>query len=257
MAAAAAASTVRERPIEGLRLLVVGASSGVGRALVAAAAGAGAKVAGAARRTGPVAEALDGKGSVFGCDVRDPSACRRLVRDAAAALGGLDAVVYSSATAPLGFVASLSSDDWADLFATNVFGAALVVSAALDHLRASARDHGGGRVVLFSSDSVPAPYPGLSAYAASKAAIATLARGWQSECPDLRFTVVELGPTATGFADAWPPELAGELLTRWQSEGRFDVSALNDAGDVASSILDLLVMADPPAAVPMHPLARP
>ena len=87
------------RPLEGRRLLVVGASSGIGRAIAVTAANAGARVALGARRSDRLAEAVVECGSgalAWPADVRDPDACDVLVANAVTALAGLDAVVYAA-----------------------------------------------------------------------------------------------------------------------------------------------------------------
>lgn len=84
------------------RLLVVGASSGIGRALAQAATAEGWKVAAAARREALLDELADETGSVaIRADVTDETQCHGLVERAVEALGGLDALVYTAGTVPL------------------------------------------------------------------------------------------------------------------------------------------------------------
>jgi NAD(P)-dependent dehydrogenase (short-subunit alcohol dehydrogenase family) len=193
-----------------VRLLVVGASSGIGRALARLAGREGIDVVAAARR----ADRLDELPvETVVCDVRRADDCATVVAAAASRLGGLDAVVYAAGVSPLVAVADADADVWHDVLHTNVVGAALVVRAALPHLIASS-----GRAVFLSSDSVPRPYPGLVAYAASKAALNTLVAGWRVECPEVSFTRVAVGPTVTGFADGWSPERAAGYFARWEEE---------------------------------------
>src|ERR1700758_2463494 len=90
--------------LEGKRILVVGASAGIGRTTSVAIAREGAQGALAARRGDRCKEAAaEAGGGAIGleCDVRDPEACERAVQDAVDAFGGLDAFVYSSAVSPL------------------------------------------------------------------------------------------------------------------------------------------------------------
>jgi short-subunit dehydrogenase len=95
-----------------------------------------------------------------------------------------------------------------------VIGAAMVTRAALPHLEASA-----GRMLFLGSSSVGRPYPGLVAYATSKAALHEYARGLRNEYPWLRVTNFVVGPTASEFADNWDPELAVVMFGRWHAEG--------------------------------------
>ena len=93
--------------LEGRRVLVVGASSGIGRALAVTAGRAGARVALAARRLALVEEAAEeirgagGEARAWRCDVTDGADCARLVTGAAAWMGGIDVVLYLSGGSPL------------------------------------------------------------------------------------------------------------------------------------------------------------
>jgi NAD(P)-dependent dehydrogenase (short-subunit alcohol dehydrogenase family) len=211
-------STTPSAPLAGSRVLIVGASSGIGRVLGLQAAAAGASVAFAARRREMVeaAAAEAGNGAVgLVCDVRDESACAAVVAASVDALGGLDAVVYSSAVDLLTRLADAGVDRWRATFETNVFGAALVTAAALPHLRASR-----GRAVYVSASSVDRPLPGMGVYAASKAALETMVRAWQAEHPDVCFANVRVGSAlGTGVTDSWDRDLLVELSSTWSSLG--------------------------------------
>ena len=222
------------------RILVVGASSGVGRAVGVAAATGGARVAFAARRADRVEEAAAeaGNGAIgLACDVTDAAACATLVATVTSAFGGLDALVYAAGISPLMPLAQAGSDEWDRVVRTNLIGPGLVCAAALPHLKES-----GGRAVFLSSSSVGRPYPGLSMYAASKAALEEQIRGWRAENPDLCFSCVVVGPTlGTEFADAWDPQIAGEMLQFWQEQG-YDAggAAMLSVEQMASVVIDVL-----------------
>jgi NAD(P)-dependent dehydrogenase (short-subunit alcohol dehydrogenase family) len=204
--------------LDGSRVLVVGASSGIGRSLGLQAAGVGARVAFAARRRELVesAAAAAGHGSVgLVCDVRDAGSCAALVDDAVAAFGGLDALVYSTAIDLLVRIADADLATWTDTFATNVVGAGLVTAAALPHLRVAR-----GRAIYVSASSVDRPLPGMGVYASSKAALETMARAWQAEHPDLCFGTARIGSAlGTGVTDSWDRDLLVELSPQWAELG--------------------------------------
>ena len=225
------------------RVLVVGGSSGIGRSLAVALGGRGHPVVVAARRADAVADVVVAAGptatGLVG-DVSDAGRCRTLVEEAAAALGGLDAVVHAAGASPLGAVAATSATAWGEILGTNVVGPALVVSAALDHLRVGMDP----LCVLLSSHSVGRPWPGLVPYAAAKAALDQLAFGLRAEEPWLRVVRVVVGPTATSFADGWDPELAGRYFERWAAEGYLDHRVL-EPEDVAARVLAVLDGSDP------------
>ncbi len=99
--------------LDGTRLLVVGASSGVGRAIGLAAAAAGASVAFAARRLELLKTAVDEAGTLslaVVCDVTDPSSVVETVEGAVKVFGGLDAVVYGTGVDPLIRIEDVEAD---------------------------------------------------------------------------------------------------------------------------------------------------
>ncbi len=224
--------------LDGRRVLVVGATSGVGRAIAGTAAAAGARVVAVGRRSERLDELVaESHGEVVGCraDVRLEDDCRRIVDEAIAALGGLDALVYASGTSPLGRLVDMTADDWHEVLETNVVGAALVCSRAIPHLEAS-----GGRTVFLSSVSVDDPRPFLVPYGASKAALDSLIRGWRNEHPDLCFVRVVVGPTTTEFGSGWDPARITDFAATRAERGL--VKATNMTADqVATQVLDALV----------------
>jgi NAD(P)-dependent dehydrogenase (short-subunit alcohol dehydrogenase family) len=200
------------------RVLVVGASSGIGRAVAAQAVDGGAQVVFAARRAEKLADAVAAAGaraSAAVCDVRVPEHCAALVRDAAARLGGLDVVVYATAIDPLVRLVDTDADRWHDVFATNVIGASLITRAALAPLTENR-----GRMVFISASSVGRPLPGMGAYETSKAALDELVRAWRGEHPEIGFCNVAVGNTlGTEVYESWDRELLGELSAVWDARG--------------------------------------
>lgn len=230
----------------GGRLLVVGASSGIGRATVEAATGTGWTVAAAARREHLLDELHRDTGAVpITADVTDGAACYALVERAVDALGGLDALVYAAGVVPLRALAEADADLWRSTLDTNLVGAALVTAAALTHLTEV-----NGRVVFLSSDSVGEPFPGLVPYAASKAALEETARGWRAEHPAVSFTVAVVGPTLTGMADGWDRDDAANAFTRWNVEGYLNGQPdAQPVSKVAEAVVGVLDAEEPPASL--------
>jgi NAD(P)-dependent dehydrogenase (short-subunit alcohol dehydrogenase family) len=223
------------------RLLVVGASSGIGRAVGIQAAQAGARVAFAGRRRelldDAVGEAGDGALAVR-CDVTVESQVARAVEATVTAFGGLDSVIYATAIDPLVRIADVDAATWIHLLATNVVGASLITRAALPHLREVR-----GRVLFISATSVGRPLPGMGAYASSKAALEELARAWRSEYRDVVFATVAVGMTlGTGVTDSWDRTLLGELSSEWGPGGYLldNGPGTMECPEVADSILAVL-----------------
>jgi NAD(P)-dependent dehydrogenase (short-subunit alcohol dehydrogenase family) len=228
--------------ISGLRVLVVGASSGIGRGLAAELAAQGASVAAAARRADRLGELPDVV--ALPCDVTSPAAVTAMVDAAVERLGGLDALVYSAGLSRINPLHEASLDDWVELFAPNVFGAALVTRAALPHLLA---DGSQGRAVYLTSDSAEKPYPGLVLYCSAKAALSAYSLGLASEFSALKVTEVVVGPTAgTEVANHFEPEAFGVWATRWFEEGYVRYEMLQVA-DVVPMIVETLAADAPPA----------
>jgi NADP-dependent 3-hydroxy acid dehydrogenase YdfG len=251
--------------LEGFRVLVVGASAGIGRAIGVRAAQAGARVVLAARRVERLQSAVEEAGAsavAITCDVQDDEQCRATVTFAVEQLGGLDAVVYSAGASPLTRSLEASGALWRTVIGTNVLGAAMVAQAAIPHLRASQ-----GRLVFLGSSSVGRPYPGLVPYATSKAALHEMARGLRGEYPWLRLTTFVVGPTISEFSHDWDPDLTGEMFARWAVEGYPAGAALavEDTADQVLAVLEspirieeIAVMPDAPAGAqsPLPPDQR-
>ncbi len=219
------------------RLLVVGATSGIGRAFALTAARAGHRVLAAGRRaerldalraTHPNIETLVG-------DVRSDDDCAAMVGAAVERFGGLDAFVYATGTSPLGPLVDTDGDAWRAILETNVVGAAQVCRAAIPHLLTT-----GGRALFLSSISADDPRPYLVAYGASKAALDAMVRGWRNEHPDLCVLRVVVGPTITEFGARWDPATTAELA-RVRAERNLVRTAPMTAEQVADEILHVLI----------------
>lgn len=207
-----------------MRIVVVGASTGLGRCLAVGLAQRGARVALLARRRelleAAAAEA-GGDAVVATCDVTDGQSCRDAVAEVAGALGGIDGVVYCPGVGVLKRIEELELADWHKTFDTNVVGAALFTAAALPHLKES-----GGVVAYLSSVSAShtPPWPGLAAYTVTKAALDKMVEAWRAEHADVGFTRVVVGDCAGGegiaqsqFTAGWDMELAAEMYPVWMS----------------------------------------
>jgi NAD(P)-dependent dehydrogenase (short-subunit alcohol dehydrogenase family) len=247
-----------------MRTVVVGASTGLGRCIGIGLAQRGAKVALMARRHELLADAAAEAGPdarAIVCDVTDPASCRVAVAEAVSQLGGIDGVVYASGLGALSRIEDLEPETWHRLFGTNVVGASTFTAAALPHLVES-----GGAVAYLSSvsASMTAPWPGLSAYIVTKAALDKLVEAWRSEHPNVGFTRVIVGECTGGegvaashFMDGWDPELVTKVFPVWQARGLFTGSVMEVDGliGLVDAVLRLGASASVPsvAAVPRQP----
>jgi NAD(P)-dependent dehydrogenase (short-subunit alcohol dehydrogenase family) len=231
-----------------MRAVVIGASSGLGRCIGVGLADRGARVALLARRLDRLDRAAKEAGPdavAIQCDVTDEASCRQAVDEAAAALGGIDALVYATGVGPLTRLADASAELWQNTFATNVTGAAIATAAALPHLEQSS----GVATYLSSVSASQTPaWPGLGVYIVSKAALERMIEAWRVEHPAVGFTRVIVGDCAggegegvIGFADGWDMELAMELGPVWATRNLL-AGALMDVGKLVDAVHTVLTL---------------
>lgn len=223
----------------GRRVLVVGASSGIGRATSLAAVRAGARVVLSARRgealAGAVAEA--GGGVAVAGDVCEPGGPDRIVGGAAAELGEIDLLVYTVGYASLRSLADTDAATWHDTLGANVVGLNMLLRAALPHMAE------GGVVAVLSSETSGTPRHGLGPYAASKAALETSLRGWRLEHPAIRVMCVIVGATQpSGFGDGFETDELNRALESWVRHGVMQEEIMH-SDDVAAVLVDTLATA--------------
>ena len=159
--------------LEGKVAIVSGGGTGIGAATARLFAREGAKVVVTGRRPEPiraVAEEIGGR-AVPG-DAADASHAVESVDAAREAFGGLDVVVANAGLGFGGAVADVDDERWTRTLDVNAGGAFRLVRAALPALI----ERGGGSIVLVSSVSGIVSGSESAAYAASKAAMISLAR---------------------------------------------------------------------------------
>jgi len=240
--------------LTGRRVLVLGASLGIGRASAMAIAAEGARVALAARRLEPLEQAVAEAGPEcvgFECDVADADACESVVQRTVEAFGGLDAVVYAPGITLFGRVEEMDSDAWRTTFEINLFGATLVTRAALPHLLAAR-----GKVVYFSSISIDdrPPRYGLAPYVASKVALESLAKAWQGEHPTIGFTTIAMGDTLTSKVDDSATGILAELVPRWLAYGLMPGRVM-EPESVAEQVVNVLASSETVRRLAITPTA--
>ncbi|HEY3737087.1 MAG TPA: SDR family oxidoreductase [Jatrophihabitans sp.] len=214
--------------IESKKIVVVGASSGLGRSIGIALAHKGAKVAFLARRKDRLDNAVAEAGNdaiAIACDVTDESSVSGAIEQAAAGLGGIDALLYTTGIGLLSKIENLTVAQWRSCFDTNIIGASLVTSAALAHLRESK-----GVAIYFSSvsASLTPTWPGLAAYTVSKAALEKMVEAWNAEHGDIGFTRLNVGDCVGGegdsrteFANGFDRSLVGTAFPIWTQRKLF------------------------------------
>ena len=203
------------------RVLVTGASQGIGVAIARAFAAAGDSVALCARDAAALEAAAATLRAAFPdvtvfaqrADVAVETDIDALIAGTVAALGGLDTLVVNAGIyGPKGAIEDVDWSAWVDAIRVNLLGAVYTTRAALPALRSAAR----AKIMILSGGGATKPLPNLSAYAASKAGVVrygeTLAEELRAEGIDVNMIapgalntrlldeVIDAGPDVVGAA---------------------------------------------------------
>ncbi len=221
------------------RILVSGAASGIGAAIVARLVAEGARVV-AADLDGDaargVAAAHGDRVAGLACDVTDEGACRRAAALAVECFGGLDGLVHNAAAPSVdGTVVTLDPAQWQREMAVTLDGAFLLGKAAVPLLSAA----GGGSVVFVASQLGHVAVANAVAYCAAKAGLIHLAKLMAVDHAAENIRVNSLSPGAVATARLlrrWPDlEAADRGLGPAHALGR-----IGRPGEVASAVAFLL-----------------
>jgi 3-hydroxy acid dehydrogenase/malonic semialdehyde reductase len=179
--------------LTGKRVIVTGASSGIGAATVRALRTEGARVVGGARR----ADEIDADVALE-VDVTDVADSKRFVEEAVAELGGLDILVNNAGTVrgrePF---AESTQEDEDIVLLTNVNGLVRMTRLCLPHLAG-----GEGHIVNMGSIAGIWPYEKGTVYCLSKAAVHAFSRGLREDLlgQPIRITTIAPGMVETPFS---------------------------------------------------------
>ena len=179
------------------RMLVVGGTSGIGRAIADRAMAHGAHVE------------VDGRS--LGLDVRDYGLLESRLNAAAERLGGLDHIVVTAGILRVGPLVDSTPTEIAEVVEINLIGALNVARAAQPHLAQSA-----GSLTMFASSSFTRGRSDYVAYSASKAGIVNLAQGLADEWADAGIRVNVVSPERADTAmrrKAFPDENRAGMLS--------------------------------------------
>lgn len=167
------------------RAIVSGVGPGTGFEIAKALSAHGAHVVVSNRSGTEVDSLIDEIGRTGGtvhyqrCDVTDPEDCQALARFTVDKLGGIDILVNNAFAG--GRAGSIETIDiakgWAPAFKVNVYGTMQMCQAVIGHMR----EAGGGSIVMINSMAHRLIPEGMTAYAASKAALMVATQGLAQE----------------------------------------------------------------------------
>ncbi|MEV5440587.1 SDR family oxidoreductase [Streptomyces sp. NPDC052682] len=216
---------------EGLRALVTGGASGIGRATADLLAERGAQVAVLDLDPSAVGKPL----LAYRADVTDDSSVRAAVAAAVAELGGLDVLVNNAGIGAQGTVEDNPDDEWHRVFDVNVLGMVRTARACLPALRGSSH----AAIVNTCSVAATAGLPQRALYSATKGAVysLTLAMAADHLREGIRVNCVNPGTVDTPWVGrlldaADDPDAERAALQARQPTGRL-VTAAEVAGAIA------------------------
>lgn len=236
-------------------ILITGVSSGLGRAFAEGALNAGHQVVGTVRKAADATafEALaPGRAHARTLDVTDDDAVFRTIADIEATVGPLDVVIANAGYGVEGVFEETPLAELRAQFATNVFGVAATLQAALPYLR---RRRAGHLMAVTSMAGLMA-VPGMSAYCASKFAVEGMLESLRKEVAQFGIHVTAIEPGS--FRTEW----AGRSMTRAERsiadydelftpirDARLAASGnqLGNPAKAAEAVLSILDVDEPPA----------
>ncbi|MEM7212893.1 MAG: SDR family oxidoreductase [Pseudomonadota bacterium] len=210
--------------VAGMKILVTGASSGIGAHVAAFLAGAGATVVAAARRMDNLkmlGENVDGHIIPVELDVGDPESVKTCVSKAADAMGGLNGLFNNAGIAWGGHALKMSEEDWTRVIDINVNGVFRVATACAPVMAES----GGGAILNTASVLSFRPGEKVAAYATSKAAVTHLTKSLALEWAKMgvRVNAIAPGYFPTEMTNPFLATEKGQELTQNVPMGRFGV----------------------------------
>ena len=214
----------------GRAAIVTGASRGIGRSIALGLAGAGARVALAARTPAALESVAGeigrqgGEAAAIPADVADEDDVRGLVASTVERFGRLDIVVNNAGMGVFGPLEESTTGQWQEIMAVNARGPYLVCREAIPYLRRQEISH----IVNVGSVVSVKGYPNQAAYGASKHALHGMSKALAKEVQADNIRVHAVCP---GGVDT-------EMVTRARPD--LDRSILIEPGEIADIVLFLV-----------------
>ena len=188
--------------LRGKRVLITGASRGIGEALARRFAAVGAHVALVARSADAIEKlAADLGGTAHPADLADPAQVATLINHVEDEAGPVHVLVNNAGIAPTsGAIQNWTREELEQIYRVNLISPAELCRQAIPRMLR----HGGGHIVNVSSLAGTGVFPGLTGYSSTKAGLTQFTAGLRADLKKLPIgtTVVELGPIPTEMLDS-------------------------------------------------------
>ncbi|MDZ7873085.1 MAG: SDR family oxidoreductase [Rhizobium sp.] len=196
--------------LEGLKAIITGGDSGIGRAVAIAYAREGADVLISyieededAKDTARWVEKAGRKAVLVRGDIQNAGHCREIVDTAVRELGGVDILVNNAAhQATFDDITEIPDEEWELTFRVNIHAMFYLTKAAVPHMK------NGGSIINTASINSDSPNPSLLAYATTKGAIQNFTAGLAQMLAEknIRANAVAPGPIWTPLIPSTMPE---------------------------------------------------
>ncbi|QGG92425.1 SDR family oxidoreductase [Agrobacterium sp. MA01] len=196
--------------LEGLKAIITGGDSGIGRAVAIAYAREGADVLISyieededAQDTARWVEKAGRKAVLVRGDIQNADHCREIVDTAVRELGGVDILVNNAAhQATFDDITEIPDEEWELTFRVNIHAMFYLTKAAVPHMK------NGGSIINTASINSDSPSPHLLAYATTKGAIQNFTAGLAQMLAEknIRANAVAPGPIWTPLIPSTMPE---------------------------------------------------
>jgi NADP-dependent 3-hydroxy acid dehydrogenase YdfG len=223
--------------LDGRRILITGASSGIGEATALAVVAEGGAVALAARRKDRLDELVTriegdgGKAIAIEADIAEEAQANSAVETAGAELGGLDGLVNNAGVMLLGLIQGADTAEWRQMINVNLLGLLYCTNAAVPVMR----DGGGGDVVNVSSVAGRTAAMGAAVYNMTKWGVVGFSEALRQEGVHIGIRVTCVEP---GFVDT---ELQGHnenpMVVERIKQMRESMDKVLEAADIANAIV--------------------
>lgn len=223
--------------LDGRRVLITGASSGIGAATAEAIVAGGGAVALGARRKDLLDELAarlndaGGNAVAIEADITDQEQARALVEGAAEELGGLDGLVNNAGVMLLGLVQGADTEQWRRMIEVNLLGLLYCTHAAVPVMR----DRGGGDVVNVASVAGRVANLGSAVYNMTKWGVVGFSEALRQEGQHIGVRVTCVEP---GFVDT---ELQGHntepMVVEATEKMREQIGKVLEAADIANAVV--------------------